>query len=226
MQQRLQVRTHCPKWGCCPIWLDYPIHAALSTLSEESFNLTAADSTANIVVTIKLLQLILHVLDRGFSMALLLCHILNVNWILDIQQGFCEANYSARWKVQKCYSPNWNDHALEWFLLLATQLHHLARWLVELGNARIWQLHCPELIEPVDTGMLLEEDYYPVHPLSNITKIDRTNIIWHVNGCRGDAFHIHEGATGDSNRSIFQILSYILSLYIVSLSWEYHLLDV
>ena len=98
------------------------------------------------------------------------------------------------------------------FHLLTTRLRHLAIWLVESREARIWRHHRPELVEFVHPGMLFEEGCYPVHQMLKHTKIDGMMDIGYDNSRRSDAFHIPEDAFWGSNRSIFQILSCFTSL--------------
>jgi len=73
-------------------------------------------------------------------------------------------------------------------------LRHLAIWLVESSEARIWRHHRPELVEFVDPGMLFEEGRYPVHPMLKHTEIDSMKNIGYDNSHRRDAFHIPEDA--------------------------------
>jgi len=58
------------------------------------------------------------------------------------------------------------------------------------------------------------------------TEIDFMKDIWYENSRRGDTFRIPEDPFWGSNRSIFQILSYFLSLHLISLSCKYLLLQV
>jgi len=53
---------------------------------------TGAESTENIIVTMKHLQIFLHALDRRFSMVPVLCHRVNIHPVLEAQQGFGEGN--------------------------------------------------------------------------------------------------------------------------------------
>jgi len=57
---------------------------------------TGAESTENILVTMKLLQIILHVLYHGISMVPVLWHKVTIHWDLDGQQGFSEGNPLVR----------------------------------------------------------------------------------------------------------------------------------
>ena len=63
--------------------------------------ITAAESTENIFVTMKLLQIILHVVNRGLSMVPVTCHKVNMHKVLDAQQGLCEENSLPRRKGLK-----------------------------------------------------------------------------------------------------------------------------
>jgi len=93
----------------------------------------------------KHLQIILHVLDRGLSMVPVLCHKvkLHSSW---------RTTRLLRW--ESCRSPkgfqespqNWNNHTHECFRLLTTALRHLAIWLGESSEARIWRHYCPQLV--------------------------------------------------------------------------------
>jgi hypothetical protein len=67
-------------------------------------------------------------------------------------------------------------------------LHHLAIWLVESSEARIWRYHSLELVEFVDPGMLFEEGRYPVDQMLKDTEIDGIKNIGYDNGRRRDAF--------------------------------------
>jgi hypothetical protein len=80
------------------------------------------------------------------------------------------------------------------FHLLKTPLHHLAIWLVESSEARIWRHHHPELVEFVDPGMLFEEGYYQVHQMLKHTELDGMKNIGYDNSRQGDSFHIPEDA--------------------------------
>jgi len=74
-------------------------------------------------------------------------------------------------------------------------LRHLAKWLVESSEARIWRHHHPELVEFVDPGMVFEEGCYPVHQMLKHTEIDRVKIIGYNNSRQRDAFCLPEDAS-------------------------------
>jgi len=101
----------------------------------------SAELTNNILVMMNVLQILVHVLGCGFSMVLVLCHNVKIQSVLDSQQGFCDGNPVDRQRVWKSCNKNWNNHLLEWFLLLPTTLHHLAIWLVESSEDGIWRNH-------------------------------------------------------------------------------------
>jgi len=124
---------------------------------------TGAESTENIHLTMRVLEMILHVLNCGFCMVPVPFHKVKVPLVLDAQQGFWEGNTLACWQVEKSCHENSNNHVPEGFHLLATPLGHLAIWLVESSEAWISRYHCPEMVEFVDPGMLVPEGHYPVH---------------------------------------------------------------
>lgn len=93
------------------------------------------------------------------------------------------------------------------FRLLSTPLCHLTTWHVELGKARIWRHHCPELVEFVNHGMLIEEGPYPVHRMFKHTEIGDIEYIGYGNSHQHDAIHILEDAFRNSNFSIIQLFS-------------------
>ena len=168
---------------------------------------TGAESTENIIVTFKLLQILLHVLHRGFSIVPVMCHKVKIHSVLDAQQGFCEGNPLAHQKVWKSQHENWNNHAHECFHLLTTTLRHLATWLVKLSQARIWRHHCQELVEFVNPGMLFKKGHFLVYQMLMHTEIEGMKNFGYDNSHPGDAFHIPEDAFWGSNCSILQILS-------------------
>jgi len=123
---------------------------------------TGTESTENILVMMNLLQRILHILDRGFSMGLELCRKIIIQKVLDAPQGFCEGNPLPCRRVTKSRRENWKNHSPQCFHLRTTPLRHLAVWLVEYSEARIWRHHRPERVKFVTHGMLFEEGCYPV----------------------------------------------------------------
>jgi len=73
-----------------------------------------------------------------------------------------------------------------------TPLRHLALWLVESSEARIWRHHRPELVAFVDPGMLFKAGCHPVHQMLKHTEIDGMKNIGYDNRLRGYALHIPE----------------------------------
>ena len=130
---------------------------------------TCVELTETILVTMKLLQIILHILDRGLSMVLVLYYKVKIHKFLDAQRGFCEGNALASRRVQMSPSENWNNYAPKCLHLLTTSLGRLANWHVESTEATIWRNHHPELVDFVNPGMLFEEGRHHVHRILNCT---------------------------------------------------------
>jgi len=174
----------------------------------------------------KLLQIILILLDCGLSMVLVLCHMVRIHHVLEAQQGICEGNCLACQRVWKSLYENWYNPTPDCSHLHTTWLHHLAILVVESSEARIWGHYRPELIESGDPGMWFKEGRYPVHRTLKHTEVEGIKNIRYDNSCRRDAFHIPDDTFRGSNRLICQILSCFPSLCLISLSREYHLLEV
>jgi len=174
----------------------------------------------------KLLQMIIHVLDCGFSMVLVQCHKVKIHKVLDTKQGFSEVYPLAGQRVRKSCRENWNNRTPECFPLLTTRLCQLALLRVLLSEARIRRNHRSELVEFVHHGMSLDEGHYQVHQMYMRTQINTLTNIEYDNSGLGDAICIGEDAFWCSNRSIFHRLSFLPSLGLISQSPEHHLLEV
>jgi len=83
---------------------------------------------------------------------------------------------------------------LKCFHLLPTPFRHLAIWIDESSEARIWRHHRPELVEYVDRGMVCKEGRYSVPQMLKYTEIAGMKIIAYHNRGRSEAFHIPEDA--------------------------------
>jgi hypothetical protein len=59
-----------------------------------------------------------------------------------------------------------------------------------LSEARIWRHRCPELVEFVNSGVLFEQEYYPVKEILQHTEIEGMTNIRYDNSHLGDEFHI------------------------------------
>jgi len=188
---------------------------------------TGVELTEHIHLMVKLFQMNLHVLDRGFStMVPVVCHKVKMNGFLVAQQGFCEGNPLAHCKVKKNPPETWNNHAPECFPILTTPLRLWAIWLVGWSEARICNYHRPAVVELVDPGMLLKDGQYPVQEMLKGTEIDGPKNIRYDNSHQGDAFHIPEDTFWGFNYSIFQILSSFLLVWLISLSCDYYFVEV
>jgi len=99
-------------------------------------------------------------------------------------------------------------------------------WLVESSKARIWRYHHPEQVEFVDPGMLFEEIHYGTKQLITHTESDSMKIIRYGSSHWGNAYQIPEYAVWGSGHLIIETLSCFTSLLLISLSRQYHLLDV
>jgi len=124
---------------------------------------TGPESTETMLVTLKLIQITLHVFDLHLSKVPVLCHTVEIHDILDAHQGFCEGKPLAPGRVKKSRRKKWKNQAPECFHLLTTPFHHLAIWLVASSKARIWGHHHRQLVEFANPRMLLEEGCYWVH---------------------------------------------------------------
>jgi len=91
---------------------------------------TGVEWTEHILVTMNLLQILLHVLDCGFSMVPVLCPQVKINQVVDAQQGLSEGNRVACRRVGKSRHENWKNHLPECCHLSITPCHHPAIWLV------------------------------------------------------------------------------------------------
>jgi len=144
---------------------------------------------------------------------------------LDSQQSFCEGNSVVRQRIQKSLCDNRNNHMPKCCHLLSSPLHHLAKWLVESSEDRIWRHHRPELVEFVDPGMLFEEGCYPFHQMPKHTKIDAMKKIEYGTHRQKDAFHIRRRVLR------FQLLNHPHNVLLpvspthISLTHEYHLFE-
>jgi len=174
----------------------------------------------------KLLKIILHVLDWGLSMVPVLCHKVKIDEVPDSQQGFWKGDLFAHRRVEKCRSENWNNHTAKCFHYRTTSLHHLAIWLVESSEARIWRHQYSELVELVHPAMLFKEGHYPDHQILQYTEIDGMKNIAYNNSYRRDTFHITLDDFQGPKCSIWQILYCFLCLHLICLSHEYLLLEV
>lgn len=170
-------------------------------------------------------QIIEYVHDCCFRMVPVLYPNVNIHYILDTEQSFCERNDLVWHTVQKSCCKNWNNHLFEYFHLLPTWLHYLVIRLLESSEARTWWHQLPVLDEFVDPAMLFEEECNPVHQMHNHTKGESIKDIGYNNSHRQDAIHIPEDALRYFNHLIFQILCWFPSLSLISLSPEFRLLD-
>jgi len=173
-----------------------------------------------------LLQMILHVLNRSLGMVLILCHMVIMHNVHNTQQGFCEAHPSADQMASKYHHPNWNTHAPTYFHPHTTSTSYLAIWFVESSEASLWKHHCQELVELVDPGISFKEGRYPVHQMLNHTKKGGIMNIRYDTSHWRDAFHIPDNGFWGSNYSMFQISSCFPSFCPISISHNYHLLEV
>jgi len=220
----------CRHMVWCGVTLPY-LPCAKSMLPSPGFwhllcRCTVAESTENILVTTKLRQGILNVLDHGFSVVLVLCHEVKIHKSIDNQMGISGGNALARWRVWNRRCKNWSNHASGCFQLLTTPLGHFATWLIESSQARIWRHHRAELVKFFDHGMLLETGHHPVYQMLSHTKTYGMKNIGYNNHRRRDTFHIPDDLVWGSGGLIFQILSFFSSLHPISLSRDYHLLEV
>jgi len=74
--------------------------------------------------------------------------------------------------------------------------------------------------------MLFEDGRYPVFQMLKHIEIDCMKDIGYDDNHRRDAFPIPQDAFCGSNRSIFQMLSRFRSIRLISLSRNYHFLEV
>lgn len=110
--------------------------------------------------------------------------------------------------------------------LSTTLFHHLAIWLVELCEARISRQLYLELVEISHTWMLFKKEHYPINQMSNHTENDGMKNIRYYQSHLTNSSHNPEGASGGTNRSIFQLLPCFQFLHLISLYHKYHLLKV
>jgi len=150
------------------------------------------ESAENILLTTKLLEIILHVLNHGLSIVLVLYHRVKLYLVLDAHQGFCEGNALARRRVQKSPCGNWSNDAPDCFHLLSTPLHLLVIWLVESSDGMIWRHHRPEVVEFVDPAIMSEDGQHMLHRMIKYTEIDFKMIIGYDNNHRRNAFLVPE----------------------------------
>jgi len=143
---------------------------------------------------LKLLQIIIHVLNCSLSMVPELCHNVKIHPAIDKPQGFSNGSTLARRIDGRSGHEKWDNHTPECIHLLTPRLPHLALWLVELREGRIWRHHRPELVEFVDPGMSFEEGHYPVHLMLEHTGMDGMKDIGYDHIVRSDAFHIPDDA--------------------------------
>jgi len=174
----------------------------------------------------ELIQIVLHVLDCGFSMVGVLYHLVNIHSVLDAQWRFCQGNTLARQRVEKSHSGTGYSPVPECIHLLTSLMHQVVIWVVELSDARIWRHHCPEQVELGDPGMSDKKGQYPVYEMPKHNNFDGMDDIRYDDCCQWDAFHDPDDSVCSSNCSILQILLFFLSLGLISLICEYHLLKV
>ena len=87
-------------------------------------------------------------------------------------------------------------------------------------------MHHPEMVEFLNPGLFVDKRHFPVHQIIEHSKIDGIKNIGYDSSNRGDSLHIPEDDLCSSNRSIIQILSWFPYHSLISLSWEYHILEV
>jgi len=88
------------------------VHTMLlhKSFGDRLFWLTGAESNEIVLMIMKLLQLLLHVPDRGFSMVLAVCHKVKIHYVLDTQQGFGAGNSVSCARIWTSRRINWNNH--------------------------------------------------------------------------------------------------------------------
>jgi len=170
------------------------------------YRFTGVASTENVLLTMKLLQIILQVLDCSCSMVPVLYHKMKIHEVLHTQQGFFEGNHLTRQRVSKSRHKYCNSHTSNHFQLHTTALRRLAIWLVQSSEASIWRHHRPQIVEYVNPGMCIEEGHCPVDQMREYTESDDIKHIWYDKSSWGDALPIAEDTIWCSNRSIIQIL--------------------
>jgi len=138
-----------------------------------------------------LLQILLHLLDYGFRMEVVLYHKVNIHYdVVEAHQGFCEGRYWARERVYKSRHKHWNNHVPKWFQLLTTAMGHLAKSHVQLNKAMICGHYCPERVAFANSGRLFEKAHYPVHQMLMHSEIDSVRNMGYDSSQKGDEFHI------------------------------------
>jgi len=109
----INVPTLCSCEKIVPSWATLPFFMVVQSMLlfygfwDLLWRFTGTESTEIILLTMKLLQILLYIVDCHFSMVLVLCHKVKSNYVLDSQQGICEEYPLAVRRVWKNHCQNW-----------------------------------------------------------------------------------------------------------------------